>query len=202
MKKQVRLAVAGIAVGMASLVTVTPSATAQLVPFPRLAHGLTTWMVRAMEQCTSPTVSVLTPGSPSEGCLQANGTQTDNTVGPMKWAKIYVHNRGRIAVFGKGFTFGDELQIRLKLRVTRTGVNTLHPLGSAKTVTFADFTVDCPKAPDAFNARPNGAVIGSATLAACLDPNTGLVNGNVEILDVSLVNAVTHKVVAVPGLLR
>lgn len=201
MKKQVQLALAGAALGMASLVTVTHSASAAPASFPKLARGINTWMARAMDKCDPATTSVVTPGSPSQGCPQANTSTTDGSL-TMKFAKLRVTNRGKIVIFATGFTLGDELRVRLSLRVTKAGIQTLHPPQNGQIVTFQDFTADCPKSPDAFNARPNGAVIGTTSLDACLDPNSGLAHGNIEILDVSLVNALTGRTVAVPGILR
>jgi hypothetical protein len=210
MKKQVQLALAGAAIGVMSLVAVTHSASAQQAPFVKLARGVNTWMARAMEDCTSPTITVSTVGSPTSGCLQANGDLTDDTM-TMATARVNVVNStGKIALRGTGFQFGDTLRVHLKLRITKQGVGTP---GGPKNITFGDVTVECPQAPDAFPVRPNGAVIGSTTLAACLSPNslpgcttpsscTGLATGNIEVLDLSLVNAVTGQIVAVPGVLR
>ena len=201
MKKQVQVAVAGAAVGMASLLAVAQTATAQ-VSFPKIARGISdgTFMVRAMDQCNPATVSVVTPGSPSSGCLETNGGTTDDLLG-MQYMRLRVTNGGRIVMFGKGLTLGNELRLRLSLRVTKVGVSTN---AGPQTVTFPDLTVECPKSPDAFNVRPNGAVVGTTTLAACLEPNQDLVGkgSNVEILDASVVNALTGKVLAVPGILR
>jgi len=198
MKKQVQLALAGVAIGVASLVAVTHSASAQVV-FPKTARGINTWLARAMDECSAATTSVVTAGSPTGGCLQSNGGTTDDTLG-MKFGKLRVTNRGRIVLFATGFTLGDELRVRLTLRVTKPDITTVPP--GPNTVTFADMTVDCPQAPDAFNSRPNGAVSGSTDLAACLSPNDGLASGNVELLDVSVINALTGKTVAVPGINR
>ena len=198
MKKQVKVALIGAAVGVASLVVPSRGAMAQAA-FPKLARGLDTWMARAMDKCDPATTNVSTQDSPTTGCIQANGDTTDNLLG-MKFAKLKVNNRGRIAVFATGFSLGDEVRARLTLRVTKTA-NTSHPMQFVK-VTFQDVTVDCPAAPDAFNARPNGAVIGTANLAACLGSNDGLATGNIEIVDVSLVNALTGNPVAVPGVVR
>ena len=98
MKKQVKMALIGAAVGMASLVVLSPGATAQQAAFPTLARGISTWSARAMDQCSSPNQTVSTAGSPTSGCLQSNGITTDDTLG-MKFAKLRVTNRGRIAVF-------------------------------------------------------------------------------------------------------
>jgi len=199
MKKQVKVALIGAAVGMTSLVALSHAAMAQAA-FPALARGIDTWMARAMEPCNPPTTTVSTPNSPAAGCIQSNGNTTDGTLG-MKFAKLRVSNRGRIGVFATGFKLGDEVRARLTLRVTKTA-NTLHPMQFQK-VTFQDVTIDCPAAPDAFNARPNGAIIGTAKLTTCLGSYVGLANGNIELVDVSLVNALNSSpVVAVPGLVR
>jgi hypothetical protein len=199
MKKQVLLALAGVALGVASLTAATRSATAQQVSFPTKARGISTWMARAVDQCNNPGVSVAGTGLPSLGCYQSNVVTTDNTLG-MKSVKLRVSNRGKIALYGKGFTLGDVLRVRLNLRVTKP-LHTKHP-SQFSSVTFADMTVDCPKAPDAFNVRPNGVLAGSTSLDACLAPNSGLAKGNIEILDVSLVNILNNQIVAVPGILR
>jgi hypothetical protein len=199
MKKQIQLALAGAAVGVASLVAVSNSATAQVVSFPRIARGINTWMARAVDECSAPTTTVLTPGSPTSGCIQSNAV-TDNTLG-MKFTKLNMNTLGHIRLTGTGFALGDEVRVRLTLRVTRNA-GTKHPPAASTRVTFADTTVDCPKAPDAFNARPNGAIVGFTDLATCLDTNSGLASGNIEVIDVSLINALTGKVVAVPGVLR
>ena len=202
MKKQFQLTVAGVTIAVMSLSLMASSASGQQASFPRVARGLTTWMARAMDQCNPATLSVVTPNLPSGGCLQTNSV-TDGTLG-MKFAKLRLNQRGRIGLFGTGFTLGDALRVRLTLRVTRGGMNVKHlpGPGTNKRVTFVDTTIDCPKAPDAFSARPNGAVAGSTDLAACLTPTTGLASGNIEILDASLVNVATGKIVAVPGILR
>jgi hypothetical protein len=121
----------------------------------------------------------------------------------MKFTRLQVTTRGRIALFGTGFTVADALRVHLKLRITKKGMATKHPLG-INNVTFQDVLVDCPQPTDAFLVRPNGAVVGSTDLAACLSPNTGLAQGsaNIEVLDVSLINVANGKIVAVPGILR
>jgi len=199
MTKQVKVALVGAAIGMASLLALSQGAMAQQASFPTQAREIITWMARAMDECNPATTGVTTPDSPATGCLQSNGGTTDNLLG-MKIAKVKVTNRGRIGVFANGFTLGDEVRARLTLRVTKTA-STLHP-HAFKKVTFADITVDCPAAPDAFNARPNGAVIGTANLDACLGSYSGLAGGNIEVVEASLVNALTGNPVAVPGILR
>src|SRR5262249_21717534 len=141
------------------------------------------------------------PNVPNGDCLQAN-TATDNMVG-MRFAKMRVTQRGRVGLFAQGFTLGDALRIRLTLRVTQRTNQTKHPPGSNKKITFPDTTVDCPKAPDAFLARPNGAVVGRTDLGACLAPFNNLNMGNIEILGASLINVNNaNKAVGVPGIVR
>jgi len=177
----------------------TPSAGAQ-VAFPKLARGFGSWMVRAMDQCSPSTLSVTTPGLPTGGCPPTN-TVTDDTLG-LNFMKLRIAQHGGISLFGTGMTLGDALRVRITLRVTKTGMTTKHPPGTNQTVTFVDQTIDCPKTPDAFLVRPNGSVAGRTDLGACLAPASGLAVGNLEILDVSLVNVMNGRIVAVPGLLR
>jgi hypothetical protein len=201
MMKQFVTAVAGVAVGVASLLAVAQTATAQ-VSFPKKALGISdgTFMVRAMDDCNSATTTVVSPGSPSAGCVQANGGTTDDTLN-LKFMRLRVTKKARIYMFANGLTLGDELRVRLTLRITKTGVQTT---GGPATVTFPDVVVDCPKAPDAFNVRPNGAIVGTTSLSACLAPNSELVGtgSNVEVLDAAVINIQTGKVLAVPGILR
>lgn len=202
MKKQFRVTLAGATLAVMSLSLVASTALGQQASFPRVARGLNTWMARAMDECNPAVISVTSPNLPGGGCLQAN-TVTDGSLG-MNYAKLRLNQRGRIGLFGTGFTLGDQLRVRLTLRVTRTGMNVKHlpGPGTNKRVTFVDTTIDCPKSPDVFSVRPNGAVAGSADLAACLVPVQGLSAGNIEILDASLVNVMTNQIVAVPGILR
>jgi len=202
MKKQGASVVAvATVIGLTTLLATAQGVFAAQVSFPKLARGLNTWLVRAMDQCSSSTLSMVgQPHLPSGGCPQTN-LVTEDTLG-MNFVKLRVTARGSIGLFGTGFTLGDSLRVRLTLRVTRPGVQVKHPPGSNKRVTFQDTTVECPRAPDAFLARPNGAVVGRTDLGACLSPNTNLQTGNIEIIGVSLINAVNGKVVASPGVLR
>ena len=87
MKKQVKLALAGAAGGVASLVAVTHSAAAQQAPFPNVAQGINTWMSRAMDQCAAPTTGVTTAGSPTSGCIQSNSVSTRSGSRPSFFAR-------------------------------------------------------------------------------------------------------------------
>src|ERR1700687_4541545 len=198
MRKRVHAVVAATAIRLMSLAGPHETLAAS-VAFPRLARGLSSWLVRAMDKCNPATVSVVAPNVPTGGCVQSNAV-TDDQLG-MNFAKLRVSQRGRIALFGTGFTLGDVLRVRLRLRVTKENVLTKHPT-AVNRVTFADDTVDCPKSPDAFAVRPNGAVAGSTDLGACLSPNASLAQGNIEIIDAALVNVMNGKEVAKPGVLR
>jgi hypothetical protein len=127
---------------------------------------------------------------------------------PMNFARLRVSKTGKIRLYARGLTFGESVRVRLNLRVTRKNVATKHPPKTAATVTFADVVVDCPKSPDAFVVRPNGAVLGKTDLAACLAPNTGLAGGaspnlaNIEVLGASLVNVSSNKELARSGVVR
>jgi hypothetical protein len=126
----------------------------------------------------------------------------------MGFARVRVsRSPARIKVYGRGFTFGDVVRVRLQLRVTKSNTNVKHPPLFNQKVTFADQTIDCPKSPDAFTVRPNGALAASTDLVACLSPNGGLAGAlaktnNIEILDVSLVSAVSGKEIARAGVVR
>ena len=180
------------------------------VPFPTKASTYSTWLARAMDECNSATVSVLTAGLPTSGCLQANSV-TDDNVSPgatMKFARLIVsrtvNHKGRVRLFGRGFYAGQRMKVQLTLRVTKTGVSTP---GGAKSITFQDITVACGNSPvtGCFTANLSGNVAGSMSLLDCMTENTeptGLASGNVQILDSALLNCDTGKVLATPGILN
>lgn len=186
------------------------NATPPQAAFPTKALNYTTWLARAMDQCSPATVSVVQPGAPSSGCIQSNVT-TDDDISPgakMGSARLAVrktgNKRGRISVFGKGFFGGQRMKARLTMRVTQLAVQKLHPPGPAN-ITYQDFTVDCGNSPltGCFTANLNGAVAGSMTLADCLAQNSmppALNTGNIQILDAALVNCDTGKIIATPGI--
>lgn len=184
------------------------SGSAQTLPlYPTKAPLYDTWMARAYDPCSPSTLTVLTSGLPSGGgCIAANSV-TEASL-PMNFARLRVSKAGKIRLYARGLTFGESVRVRLNLRVTRKNVATKHPPKTAATVTFADVVVDCPKAPDAFVVRPNGAVLGKTDLAACLAPNTGLAGGaspnlaNIEVLGASLVNVSSSKELARSGVVR
>src|SRR6185436_20146435 len=97
-KQQIQLAVAAFSV--MSLGLLTPTAHAQ-APFPTKARSVSFWMARAMDQCAAATLSVVGANSPGGGCPQTNST-TDNTL-TMKFARVRIGTKGRIALFAGGF---------------------------------------------------------------------------------------------------
>ncbi len=203
-----RTKIFGLAVlGWFGFVAEKPALGQTLPLFVTKAPLYDTWMARAFDPCTPSTLTVLTTGLPSGGgCLAANSV-TEPTL-PMNFARLRVSKSGKIGIFGRGFTFGESVRVRLNLRVTRKGVSTKHPPKTGATVTFADFSVDCPAAPNAFVVRPSGAILGRTDLAACLSPNSGLAGGatpnlaNIEVLGASLVNVSSGKELARSGILR
>ncbi len=201
------------------LVALQPAHAVTFVAFPTKALNYTTWMARAMEKCSPASVSVVSPAAPndvpSSGCVQSNGTTTDNSVSPgatMNFAKLAVkktvNHLGRITLFGRGFDGGQRMKVQLVMRVTKQGVQTKHPPIAKNNVTFEDFTVQCGNSPSTgcFTANINGAVSGSMSLRDCLTQNSqepaGLANGNIQILDSALVNCDTGKIIATPGILN
>ncbi len=175
-------------------------AFAQTVAFPTAARGYTAWMARAMDECTPGGLTVVSPGSPTAGCLQANSTTDDQTT--MAYARLVITaHSGRILIFGAGFTPGLRAKLQLKARVTGSNVGTKHPFG-LNHVTFQDVTVQCPNTPFGLTVRPSGVLVGSLTLSDCF-MSPGLARGNIEILDAALLNVDNaNKVIARPGLDR
>lgn len=178
-----------------NLVFGVPGNVTRAAGFIQRGLGVTTWLARAMDECTAPTLTVLTPNLPAAACPQANAV-TDDTL-TLTTMRLIETQTGRMTLYGRGLALGDALRVHLNLRVTRTGVTT--NLGT-QDVTFSDVSIDCPKAPDAFVVGTLGTVLGTTALSACLDPNAGLAQGNVEILDASVVNVINGETVAVPGL--
>lgn len=183
--------------------------SAEAQGFPSRARLYSTHMARAFDECTPSTLTVTTPNLPTTGCVAANTTTDSTTL--MNWARLTIGKNGRVKLVARGFTFGDAVRVRLQLRVTRRGVFTKHPPSSTSTVTFADVSVDCPPSPDAFVVRPNGAIVSSTSLSACLAPNVGLASGftnmntfpnNIEIVGTSLVSVLSGKELARSGIIR
>lgn len=191
--------------GLASL-SLSDVGVAQALPsYPKKAPAFDTWMGRAYDSCTPSGLTVVSPTNvPNTGCLSVN-TVTDNAL-PLNFARLRVAKSGKIRLYARGLTFGDSVRVRLNMRVTRQGVSTKNPTKSNATVTFADVTVDCPAAPNAFVVRPNGSIVGVTDLNACLTPYPNLGGGtgknNIEVLGASLVNVANGKELARSGVLR
>jgi hypothetical protein len=192
------------AIFLVALALLATPAGAQTVPFPKLARYYITWMARAMDQCTAPTLSVVNPPGEPPACPQVNST-TDNIL-TLGFARLAVTARGRIGLFATGLPFTARVRIQLTLRVTRTVTTVKHPPGSNKRVTFQDVIVQCPPpatSPFGLVANGRGAIAARMTLESCLSPNTTLATGNIEILDSALLDIDNgNKVFAVPGILR
>jgi hypothetical protein len=217
MRKGLYLGLTASVVGGVVLLS-TPAAFANHAQFPARANRYRVAMVRAMDQCTGGAVSVVGATVPNGDCLQAN-TVTDDPPVPgatMNSGTLTVsrtaNSDGRVGFMGTGFDPGARLSIQLTLRTTQSGIHTKHPPGSNKRVTYQDYTVSCGNqvaAPgcgaglSAFGARATGAVVGHESLKDCMTQSgvpVGLTVGNIEVLDASLVNCDTGKVIAKPGI--
>ncbi len=177
-------------------------AQAQTPAFPQVARNYSAWLVRAFDACTPGSLTVTTTGLPAQGCL-SSATVVDNQM-PMQFGKITISKgNGKIKVFGRGLTPGGRVKVQLTVRTTRNGISTKHPPGT-KRVTFQDTTVVCGPPPFGFIAVwPSGNLGGTIDLSDCLQPYPGLALGNIEIVDVALVNADNaNKVFARPGIMR
>ena len=169
-------------------------AQASFPTVPRRTKNFDVSMVRAMDECTSPTLIVTSPNMPLLACPQTN-TVTDDTLGMQK-AKLRITKSGKVRLLGRGFAVGDTVRLRLTARTTRQNVTTNMGTGS---VTFSDVTVDCPLDPNAIPVKLNGSISITFELGACFAPTTGLALGNIEILQARLVNVANGSAFAVPG---
>jgi len=196
---------AGIALGCAvlGLAVLVQQVSAAQAPFPRFSRFYITWFARAMDPCSPTSVSVVTPGLPAGGCLQANAA-TDSSI-TMNFARLIVNRRGRLALLGVGLPFGARVKVELKLRVTKANLQVKHPPGSNKRVTFQDITIQCPPTPFGFVAGPRGTIAQATTLANCLGTSASDLaspTSNIEVLDSALINVDTGLVFARPGVVR
>lgn len=195
MSRTAQLAVKAAGASVLVLVLVAQAALAQ-APFPVRTKNFFAWLVRGMDECTAPTLTVMSPGMPAGACPQTN-TATDATL-TMQSAKLRITQSGKIRLLGRGMHVGDSVRLRIQVRVTQQNVST--DMGSGS-VTFSDVTADCPSPPDAFIVKLNGSISGRADLGACLAPASALQNGNVEILDARMINVANGLTVAAPGVL-
>ncbi|GIW45844.1 MAG: hypothetical protein KatS3mg077_3126 [Candidatus Binatia bacterium] len=199
MKVRRALAIAAVASG---LLLAGGKSWAQ-VQFPKVARSFSAWLVRAFDPCTPGGLTVVSPGLPAQGCLTSATTVDDQMT--MDFGKVRVtKDTGKLKLFGRGMIPGGRVKVQLSVRVTKTGVNTKSPTKSNARVTFEDQTVICGPPPFGFViVFPTGVLGASIDLADCLSPYPGLATGNIEILDVALVNADNgNKVFARPGVVR
>jgi hypothetical protein len=171
----------------------TPGISGRTAGFPAVSHGITTFMVRAVDACSSGTITVV-PADPA--CLQANN-MTDNTINFSRM-KLTIDDRGKVRLHAYGLKIGEALRVKMLVRATKNAVTTN---AGTQTVTFQDVVADCPTA-YAFLPGIGGNIdcgncagVGQVThIEACLSNNPngnyqGLNVSNFEILDVQVVNA-------------
>jgi hypothetical protein len=203
-------------VGSALLGTVlmtAESARAQ-APYVGKATVYQVKMVRAMDECTGPFITVVNPGG-TQGCAQVNVITDTNTAGGLTaiaQGNLKVSRRGGsgrgayIRFTGKGFApVGTDVAVQLTLRVTNT-LGT--PVGSK---TYEDTTIICGEliggsCGNFSTVLSNGQVRLRQSLDDCLAANglssARLGEGNIEIVESALINCDTGKVAGRPGILQ
>jgi len=202
MRKRKFLGLGG-AVLSSMLLIVSHEAAAQTVQFPKVARSFSASLVRAFDPCTPGGLTVTSPQLPSSGCLTTASIVDDQMT--MDFGKVRIaRGSGKIKLFGRGMVPGGRVKVQLTVRVTKNGVNTKHPPKTNARVTFADQSVICGPPPFGFViVYPTGVLGASINLSDCLAPYPGLATGNIEIVDIALVNADNgNKVFARPGVLR
>jgi hypothetical protein len=168
------------------------------VPFANPARAYTSWMARAMDECTSPSVTVTSPGLPTAACPQVN-VATDSDL-LMRYTRVAFSSRtGSVRVVGTGYQAGARVKVQMTVRVTKPNQSVL-PSGT-KSITFPDVTAQCPTGAFGIPVNLNGGLQGSFKLADCL-PSSGLATGNIEVLDLALINVDTGEVLGHPGFVR
>jgi hypothetical protein len=196
-RRPVRIFVAA-AIATATLAWTTQSALGAVTP-TRLAKSYVTWLSRAMDDCTSPVVTVTSPKLPGAGCLQAN-VNTDTLVA-MSYGTLIVGKGGKVVLMMRGATMGDQVQVQLTLRVT---LPVKAKSGTTAPVTFPDVQATCP----AVTANARGVVLGATSLSTCLGSVKGLAGPvaggatTIEILDASVLNVGTGDPVATSGVVH
>ena len=196
-KRTAKLAVtAGATVILGFVMTAPGAAQVSFPTVPKRTKNFDVSMVRAMDACTVPTLTVMSAGMPAAACPQTN-VLTDDTLGMQK-AKLRVTKSGKIRLLARGLTVGDAVRLRLILRDTQQNVTTNMGTGS---VTFADVVVDCPQPPDSIAVKLNGSISTAFELGACLVPTSGLQLGNLEILEARLINVGNGRPFAAPGVM-
>jgi len=176
-----------------------------LPPYPDRATVYQVKFARAMDECASGFVTVV---SGINGCPQAN-TGTDQGVATFGQANLKVSHRGAsrgafIRFSGKGFTGSDKVGIRMTLRIT----NTLGAPAGSKT--FEDVSVYCGDIPGSACGNYIYSGSGRPKLRQALDDCLTL-NGlnamrfgaeNIEVIDSALINCNNGKVAGTPGILQ
>jgi hypothetical protein len=185
------IAIALVALGA---VIVRPLRLEAVVPDPNLkATRYSTSLAQAMDQCT---FSITNVGGVA-ACMPSNSS----TEGAFTGGKLLIRARSSgtqvVTVLKSSTTTppaalaGKTIHTVIVLRVTRT---TGSPL-----VTWVDQTLDCPDV----IVPPSGNVKQSETLLDCgLAPALDEKSTNKEILSVQVVDSVSGKVIAVPGVRR
>jgi hypothetical protein len=178
-------------------------------PYPHAARRYVVNFARAMDQCIPANeVGVENPGNIGI-CLQTNNT-TDSLMA-MRWAKLTVLRGTRgvnLQLSSLGLLPPDQaVSIRFTLRTSNTsGI----PAGSK---TYQDTTVTCGPITggscgpyyltDSFGRVSR--ILGRYLLSDCLAANNlpaTLASGNIEFIDVRVINCDTGRAVAVPGVLQ
>ena len=187
----------GIAIALVALgaVIVQPLRLEAAGPDPNLkAIRYSTNLVQAMDQCT---FSVTNVGGVA-ACTPSNSS-TDGThfttgkvlIRELSGGSQVVTALKSSAATSPGALAGKSIQTVIMLRVTRT---TGSPL-----VTWVDQTLDCPPV----IVPANGNVVQKETLLGCgLAPTLEEKTTNKEVLSVQVVDTVSGKPIAVPGVRR
>jgi len=178
--------------------------------YPEKGAKLDVYLVRAMDECTGPGVTIANPGG-TEGCLQANST-TDDGVTAMKQAKLKLVRSKKGVKIRLNVDRISPAPINVGLQMTLRTSSTFGLPAGVKT--YEDVTVVCGTFPGGpcgnFSAaatatNPTANIRYRQTLSECLAANglsSTLAGGNIEVIDVGLINCSTGKIFAVPGLLQ
>lgn len=187
-----------------SIVSYTPLAQGQ-VAYPVKAGKYSVWFARAMDDCVpANTITVVNPGA-INACAQANST-TDSSI-KMSFARLQVKPAKKgasVKLTGSGFQpAAARIGLQMTLRTTNTAGS---PSGSK---TYEDETVICGGVTGGtcghyFAVASNGTIAaGKQQLADCVTKNgfnATLATGNIQIVDVALIDCDTGKVIATPGI--
>ena len=168
------------------------------VPFASPARAYTAWMARAVDACTSPTLTVTSGNLPGTACPQAN-VVTDSTLLMKQTRVVFSSKTGTLRIVGGGYQPGARVKVQMTVRITKPDQGVL-PSGT-QTITFPDETVQCPNTAFGFPVSLTGRLMGSVKLSDCF-PDAGLGTGNIEVLDLALIDLDTGQVLGRPGFVR